>query len=291
MRVFITGANGFIGSAVVSELLSAGHQVLGLARSEEAERALRAAGAEIQRGSLSDHDSLSAGAARADGVIHLAFNPDYANFQEACELDRGAIEAVGAALVDTGKPFLVPNGLAGLAPGRIVTEDDGIPADYRFPRASEQTALRLASQGVAASVVRLSQVHDTSRQGLVTSLIQIARATGVSAYVGDGGNRWPAAHVSDVARLFRLVLEAPETGAKYHAVAEDGIELHAIATTIGTALGLPTRSLNAEEAESHFGPFALFAGQDMPASSKATVRKTGWHPTGPGLLDDLEKIG
>lgn len=291
MQVFITGANGFIGSAVVSELLSAGHQVLGLARSEEAERALQAAGAEVQRGSLSDHDSLRAGAAKADGVIHLAFNPDYANFQQACDLDRRAIEAVGEALVGTGKPFLVPNGLAGLAPGRVVTEDDGIPADYRFPRMSEQTALRLASEGVAASVVRLSQIHDTGRQGLVTSLIQIARATGVSAYVGDGGNRWPAAHISDVARLFRLVLEAPETGARYHAVAEEGIELRAIAARIGDTLGLPTRSLRAEEAEGHFGPFALFASQDMPASSKVTARKTGWHPTGPGLLDDLEKIG
>ncbi|MGV6876269.1 SDR family oxidoreductase [Pseudochelatococcus sp. B33] len=291
MQVFITGANGFIGSAVVSELLAAGHQVLGLARSEEAERALQAAGVEVQRGSLADHDGLRAGAAKADGVIHLAFNPDYANFQQACDLDRRAIEVIGEALVGTGKPFLVPNGLAGLAPRRVVTEDDGIPADYRFPRMSEQTALRLASQGVAASVVRLSQIHDTSRQGLVTSLIQIARATGVSAYVGDGGNRWPAAHISDVARLFRLVLEAPETGAKYHAVAEEGIELRAIAETIGRVLGLPVRSFGSAEAEGHFGPFALFATQDMPASSKATARKTGWHPTGPGLLDDLEKIG
>ncbi len=291
MRVFITGANGFIGSAVVSELLSAGHQVSGLARSEKTARALQAAGADVQYGSLDNHDSLRAGAAKADGVIHLAFNPDYANFEDSCDLDRRAIEAIGEALVGAGKPFLVPNGLAGLAPGRVVTEDDGIPADYRFPRMSEQTALHLASQGVAASVVRLSQIHDTRRQGLVTSLIQIARATAVSAYVGDGGNRWPAAHVSDAARLFRLVLEAAETGARYHAVAEEGIELRAIAATIGRVLGLPTRSLSAEEAEGHFGPFALFASQDMPASSKTTVQKTGWRPTGPSLLDDLEQIG
>ncbi|GAN67549.1 SDR family oxidoreductase [Acetobacter orleanensis] len=290
MKVFITGANGFVGSAVVSELLSAGHEVLGLARSEEAARAIQAAGAEVLRGSLDNHESLRIGSEKADGVIHLAFNPDFAAFQASCALDKSAIETIGASLVGTSKPLLVPNGIGGLAPGRILTEDDNVPTTYSFPRVSEQTALHLVSQGVIASVIRLSQIHNVRRQGLVSTLIDIARTTGLSAYINDGNNLWPAAHVSDVARLFRIALEMPEAGAKYHAVAEEGIEMRAIATTISRSLGIPIKSLNTEEAQDHFGPLAPFVAMDMPASSDETIKRTGWHPTGPGLLADLEKI-
>ncbi|MEN3166207.1 SDR family oxidoreductase [Gluconobacter sp. OJB] len=290
MKVFITGANGFIGSAVVSELLSTGHEVLGLARSEEAARALHAAGAEVQRGSLDNHESLRIGSGKADAIIHLAFNPDFTAFQESCELDRNAIEIIGASLFGTQKPLLVPNGIGGLAPGRIVTEDDNVPATYRLPRVSEQTALRLASQGVIASVIRLSQVHNVNKQGLVSTLIDIARATGISAYINDGSNRWPAAHVSDVAHLFLMTLESPKAGVKYHAVAEEGIEMRAIATTISRRLGIPVKSLNAEEAQDHFGSLAPFVAMDMPASYNETIKRTGWHPTGPALLVDVEKV-
>jgi nucleoside-diphosphate-sugar epimerase len=291
MLVFVTGASGFIGSAVVAELLAFGHQVLGLARSDDADRALQAAGAEVQRGSLEDGESLRAGAVKCDGVIHLAFKPEYSRFEESCAVDQRAIETIGKSLTGTGKPFIVPNGMAGIASGRIVTEEDSIPQNYRFPRVSEQTALHLASQGVVASVIRLPQVHNTTKQGLITGLIEMARDKGVSACIGEGANRWPAAHVSDVARLFRLALEAPEAGAKYHAVAEEGIEMRLIAGAISHSLAVPMKSLTAEEARDHFGPLSMFIGEDMPASSRATREKMRWHPAGPTLIADLEKIG
>ena len=289
MKVFVTGASGFIGSAVTAELLREGHQVVGLARSDEAAHALQNLGADVQLGSLEDRESLRAGAARAQGVIHLAFDPDFTKFAESSEIDRQAIDAIGEAIHGTGKPFLVPTGMAGLAPsGQVATEDVNIPADYRLPRVSEQTALRLAADGVAASVVRLAQVHDVSKHGLVTPLVRIARHAGMSAYLDDGRQRWSAAHLSDVARLFRLALEASKPGAKYHAVGEEGVEMRAIAEAIGRRLGVPTKSLTTVEAQAHFGPMAMFVGLDMPASASATRAILNWRPTGPTLIGDLD---
>jgi len=292
MRVFTTGATGFVGSHAVRELISRGHKVLGLTRSKDAAASLAATGADAHYGTLENLDSLRSGADASDAVIHLGYNPDFSKFRESCEIDRKAIEAIGSAIAGSSKPLIVPNGIAGLAPpGRVLTEDDDVPANYRFPRASEQTALRLASQGVLASVIRLPQVHNTVKQGLVTRLIEVARSKGVSAYVNDGLNRWPAAHVSDVARLIRLALEAPEAGAKFHAVAEEGVEIRIIASVIGRILGVPEKSLTAEEARTHFGPLSMFVSEDMPASSIATRKKMGWQPTGPTLIADLEQIG
>jgi nucleoside-diphosphate-sugar epimerase len=289
MRVFVTGATGFIGSAVVKELVAAGHQVLGLCRSDEKAAALAAAGAEVHRGSLDDLDSLRQGATASDAVIHLAFVHDWSNFVESCEIDRRAIEVLGSVLAGSDRPLIVTTGAAGLAgPGHVATEDHVVPPDFPFPRVSEQTALSL--KGVRASVMRLPQVHDTVKQGLVTPVIAMAREKGVLAYVGDGHNRWPAAHVSDVARLYRLALEKSEAGAKYHAVAEEGVSMHDIAETIGRRLKLPVKSIAPEEAEAYFGWLARFVGLDMPASSVQTQRTLGWKPTGPGLIADLERL-
>ena len=290
MRILLTGATGFVGSAVATELLAAGYEVVGLARSEEAEHTLRAAGVSIERGSLEDRDGLRAAAGKVDGVVHLAFNTDRVDFQQSCEFDRIAIETIGECLAGTGKTLVVPNGMAGIAPGRVVSECDDIPLHFQFPRASEQTALRFVSQGVAAAVVRLAQVHDVSKQGLITGLIGIARKTGKSAYVGEGANRWPAVHVSDAARLFRLVLEAAEPGVKYHAVAEEGVAMRDIAGVIADRLGIPLASIDEGQAPEHFGPFARFATADMPATSDATRAKLGWQPSGPALINDLGRI-
>ena len=290
MRIFLTGASGFVGSAVTSELLAAGHAVLGLARSAEAEAAIHALGADAHLGSLEDHERLREGVVGADAVIHLAFPPDRTAFAKASEVDRRAIEALGDALAGTGKPLIVPNGLAGLVQGRAVTEDDDIPEHYPFPRSSEQTALRLVDLGVAASVVRLAQVHDTQKQGFITGLVDLARKTGISAYVGDGANRWPAVHISDAARLFRLVLEAPQPGAKYHAVAEEGVPLQVIADEIGRAIRVPVASVSEAEAGAHFGPLAPFVAQDMPASASITADRLSWKASGPTLASDLARI-
>ena len=290
MRVFVTGATGFIGSAVVPELIGAGHQVLGLTRSDAGAEALLAAGAEVHRGDLEDLDSLRSGAAMSDGVIHLAFNHDFSRFAENSELDRRAIEALGAALAGSDRPLIVSAGVGGLAPGRLAAEDMDIPADWRFPRVSEQAALALVPQGVRAMVMRLSQVHDPVKQGLITPLIQIAREKGVSAYVGDGLNRWPAAHVLDVARLYRLALEQGTAGERFHAVAEEGVPLREIAEVIGRGLNVPVVSLSPEEAPAHFGWLGLFAGMDGPASSAWTQERLNWHPTGPGMIADLEQM-
>lgn len=289
MRVFVTGATGFIGSAVVRELLDAGHEVLGLARSDEKAAALAATGAEVCRGSLEDVDSLKKAAAGADGVIHLGFNHDFSKFAENCELDKRAIEALGAAIEGSDRPLLVTAGSAS-APGRAATEDDPpIPVSATYPRASEATAVALAGRGVNAAVVRLPQVHDTLRQGLVTAAIEIYRAKGACAYVGDGLQRWSAVHVLDAARLYRLALEKAEPNAKYHAVAEEGVPLRDIAQTIGRHLKLPVTSIPREEAPAFFGWMELFAGLDMPASSTQTRSKLGWEPVGPGLLADLDQ--
>ncbi|MBU9125500.1 SDR family oxidoreductase [Burkholderia multivorans] len=289
MRVFVTGATGFVGLPTVKELIAAGHRVLGLARSDEGEKSLAAIGADVHRGSLEDTESLRAGAAAADAVLHLGFVHDWSNFARSCEIDRRAIEALGSVLAGSDRLLIVTAGTAGLAaPGRLATEDDDVPPDFPFPRVSEQTARAL--KGVRAAVVRLPQVHDTVRQGLLTYAVAVAREKGVSAYVGEGRNRWAAAHISDVARLYRLALEKNEAGAKYHAVAEEGIPMRDIAEAIGRALKVPVASLSAEEAPAHFGWLAAFAGHDLVASSEKTRKVLGWNPTGPGLIADLERI-
>ena len=291
MRVFITGATGFIGSAVVQELIGAGHQVLGLARSDAGARSLGAQGAEVWRCDLEDLDGLGSGASSADAVIHLGFIHDFSKFQENCEIDKRAIETLGEALAGTNQPLIVASGLAGLAaPGQVATEDHVPAPDFPFPRVSEQTAMAFLAKGVGSVVMRLPQVHGTVKQGLVSYLIAIAREKGVSAYVGDGQNRWAAAHVLDVARLYRLALEKHEPGARYHAVAEEGVRLKDIAQAIGRGLKIPAVSISLEEAQDHFGWMGMFAAHGIIASSEITRNKLDWQPTGPGLIADLDQM-
>ena len=290
MRVFLTGATGFIGSRIIPELIGAGHQVLGLARNDAGARSLAAAGAEVQRGDLEDLESLRSGAAASDAVIHTAFVHDWTRFAESCELDKCAIEAIGAVLQGSSRPLIVSSGV-GVAQGRPATEDDPpFTPSATYPRVSEATAVALMERGVHASVMRLPQVHDTVKQGLITPLIAVARAKGVSAYVGDGHNRWPAAHVADVARLYRLALEKGSAEDRYHAVAEEGVALKDIATAIGRGLNVPVISISPEQAQEHFGFLGLFAGRDAHTSSAKTRAKLGWNPTGPSLLTDLANM-
>ncbi|HEX7642704.1 MAG TPA: SDR family oxidoreductase [Burkholderiaceae bacterium] len=290
MRVFVTGATGFIGVPVCKELIAAGHQVLGLARSDDGARLLASLGVEAHRGELHDLESLKSGAAKADAVIHTAFIHDFSRFQENCAIDGRAIEAMGAVLAGSTRPFIVTSGTGGLAaPGKLATENDVLPPNSPLPRVSEQTAFALIDKGVSSAVMRLPQVHDPLKQGLVTYAIAVAREKGVSAYVGDGSNRWPAAHVSDVAKLYRLALEKHETGARWHAVAEEGVPMREIAESLGRGLKLPVKSLTPEEAQAHFGWLALFAAHDLPASSAITRRKLDWNPVGPTMLEDLDK--
>jgi len=287
MKVFLTGATGFIGTALIPELIGAGHQVLGLARSEAGAKALAAAGAQGHPGDLEDLESLRSGTTRSDAVIHAGFVHDFSRFKEVCEIDRRAIEAIGSVLAGSDRPLIVTSGVAGLAkPGQLATEDQVVPSDYPLPRVSEQTALAL--KGVSASVMRLPQVHDPIKQGLVTYLIALAREKGLSAYVGEGRNRWAAAHVSDVAHLYRLALEKHEAGAKYHAVAEEGVPMKDIAEAIGRGLKVPVKSLSHEEAAAHFGWLTMFAAADLSASSEITRYKLDWNPTGPSLISDLD---
>jgi nucleoside-diphosphate-sugar epimerase len=289
MRVFVTGATGFVGSHVVQELIGAGHKVLGLARSEAGAQALVAAGADVQRGVLEDLSSLRNGAAASDAVVHLAFIHDFSKFQENCEIDKQAIEALGSVLAGSDRPLIVASGTAGLAaPGQVATEDHVLPPNFPLPRVSEQTALSL--KGVSASVMRLPQVHNTIKQGLISYYIAVAREKGVAAYVEEGRNRWAAAHVSDVARLYRLALEKHEAGAKYHAVAEEGVPMRDIAETIGRGLKVPVVSLSPEKAAAYFGWLTMFAGADLVASSEKTRKNLGWNPTGPGMLADLQQM-
>jgi nucleoside-diphosphate-sugar epimerase len=293
MRIFITGATGFIGMAVVSELVAAGHDVLGLCRSPDKAAALAAAGAEVHRGSIDDPESLKSGAARSDGVIHLAFKHDFAKFKDNCEDDRRVIQALGSALAGSRRPLIVTSGtgIANIAPGQLATEDSAPVGSDVIPRAaSEETADAVAAAGVNVSVMRLPQVHDTVKQGLVTYAIAIAREKGLLAYVGDGNNRWPAAHVTDVARLYRLAIEKAEPRARYHAVAEEGVSLKAISETLGRRLRLPVKSIAPQEAQAHFGWLAMFASLDLAASSALTRKKLGWQPTGPGMIADLERL-
>lgn len=287
MRVFVTGATGFIGSRLVPELIAAGHHVLGLTRSDAGAQSLAAVGAQVHRGDLEDLESLRTGAAASDAVIHTAFRHEWSTFAKSCELDQRAIETIGQVLQGSSRPFIVTSGL-GVAEGRAATEDDPpFPPSPSFPRASEAAAVALLARGVHASVMRLPQVHDTVKQGLVTRLISVAREKRVSACVGDGQNRWPAAHVLDTARLYRLAIEKGTAGARYHAVAEEGVRLKDIAAAIGRGLNLPVISISPEQAQQHFGFFGFFAGRDHPASSARTREQLGWNPTGPSLLTDL----
>jgi nucleoside-diphosphate-sugar epimerase len=294
MRVFVTGATGFIGSAIIPELINAGHQVLGLSRSDAGAKSLIAAGAEVQRGDLEDLESLRSGAAASDGVIHTAFIHDFSKFEAVSEIDRRAIEALGSAIAGSDRPLIVTSGTALAAPGRVATEEDRPAA--AIPRVSEQTADSVVAQGVRASVVRLPQVHDTVKQGLVSYLIAVAREKGVSAYVGNGLNRWPAVHVLDAAHLYRLALEKGSAkgsaGARYHAVAEEGVPLREIAEAIGRGLKVPVVSKSSEEAAGHFGWLAMFVGFDIPASSALTQERLGWRLTAklPGMISDLENM-
>jgi len=293
MKVFVTGATGFIGSALVKELLSHGHQVVGLTRSEQGAAALAAVGAEPHRGSLEDLDSLRKGAKQSDGVVHLAFNHDFSTYAKNCKDDRFVVEALGSALAGSSRPLIVTSGtgMASPGPGQVATEDTPHASSAMVPRAASEEAVdAIVAAGGNASVVRLPQVHDTQRQGLVSPAIQLALEKHVSAYIGEGGGRWAAAHISDVAPLYRLALERAERGARWHAVGEEGVTMRAIADAISRRLSLPVKSLSPEEAPAHFGWLAMFATLDMPASSAITQKKLGWHPKGPGLIADLEKL-
>jgi nucleoside-diphosphate-sugar epimerase len=290
MRVFVTGATGFIGSRVVKELIAGGHKVLGLSRSDEGAKALVAAGAEVQRGTLEDIKILSSSAAASDAVIHCGFNHDFSKFMENCQIDKQAIEALGSALSGSDRTFIVSSGLAGLSkPGQLSTEESVLPPDFPMPRVSEQMALSFVSKGVRAMVMRLPQVHNPTKAGLFTYAIAAAREKGVSAYVGEGTNRWSAAHVDDVARLYRLALEKPEAGARWHAVAEEGVRFKEVAETIGRGLNVKVVSITPEEALVHFGWWGRLAGGELAGSSAITRQKLGWDPTGPGLIADLER--
>jgi len=291
MRVFVTGATGFVGSAVVRELINAGHQVLGLARTDSGAQSLTTAGAQVQRGDLENLESLRSGAAASDAVIHLAFIHDFSKFQENCEIDRRAIEALGNELAGSDRPLIVTSGLGLGVQGRLATEDDPpVPVSDNYPRASEHTAAAFEKRGVRAIVVRLPQVHNTVKQGLVSYAVQIAREKGAAAYIGDGQNRWAAVHVNDAAHLYRLALEKGHTGARYHAIAEEGVSARAIAETIGHGLNVPVISLTPEQAPEHFGWLARFAGLDLQGSSAKTRKELGWNPTGPDLITDLENM-
>ena len=290
MRVFVTGATGFIGSAIVRELLAAGHEVLGLARSDQAAASLAAVGASVHRGDLEDLDSLGGGAAAADGVIHTAYDHTFADFAAAAQKDRRAIEAMGKALAGSSRPLVITSGTGFVSPGRLATEETrSDPA--AFPRAAnEHAAMAFVERGVRVSVVRFPPtVHGRGDHGFIARLIDIARTKGVSAYPGDGSNRWPAVHRLDAAHLFRLAVEAAPAGARLHGVAEEGVPVRDIAEVIGRHLDLRVNSIPREKANDHFGFLGLFFSLDCPASSAQTQKLLGWRPVQPGLIADLEQ--
>ncbi len=291
MHVFVTGATGFVGAAVVRELQGAGHSVLGLVRSDDKAKALAATGAQVHRGDLTDLDSLRSGAAEADGVIHTAFIHDFSKFGENGQIDKRAIEAIGEVLAGTGKPLVVSSGTAGIAVGQVATEDVVMPAGT--PRLSEPTAFSFTGRGVRSMAIRLAPaVHGISDQGFkagfVSYAVAVAREKGVSAYVGDGTNRWTAVQRLDAARLYRLALEKGKAGSAYHAIGDEGIAVKDIAALIGKRLNLPVVSIPPEKAAEHFGFLGMFLGLDIPASSSKTQAELGWKPTGPGLLADMD---
>ena len=290
MRVFVTGATGFVGSAIVQELINAGHQVLGLARSDAGAASLSAAGAKVHRGSLEDLNSLHSGAAAADGVIHTGFNHDFSKFKENCENDRKAIEALGAALAGSARPLVVTSGIGLLPSGRLATEQTMPASPNPNPRvASEEAARAMADRGVHVSVVRLPpSVHGDGDHGFVPTLVNIAREKGASVYISEGANRWPAVHRLDAAHLFRLAVEKAASQAYYHGVAEEGIKFREIAEVIGRRLNIPVVG-KTHEAASHFTWFAHFAAMDVQASSKQTQEVLGWRPTQPGLIADIDR--
>jgi nucleoside-diphosphate-sugar epimerase len=291
MRVFVTGASGHIGSALVPELLEAGHQVTGLARSDESAAALKAAGADVLRGDLDDVEGLHAAAAASDGVIHLAFKHDFSDFLGNAEADRRAVEAMGEALVGSDKPFVGTSGtlMVAFVEGRLATEEDTLPAGPRID--AENYAIALAEKGVRSSVVRLAPlVHSNlDHHGFTHHIIDCARKAGVSAYVGDGANRWPALHTLDAARLYRLALESAPAGTRLHGVADEGVPFRDIAESVGRHLNLPTKSITADEAPEHFGFLALFATLDDATSSERTQKILDWQPVQKGLLADLDE--
>ena len=291
MRIFLTGATGFIGAAIVPELINAGHHVIGMTRSDAGAQALIDAGAEVHRGTLEDPKSLRSGAAKADAVIHTAFDHDFSRFVENCEKDKRAIAALGSVLADSDRPLIITSGtgMGSGEHGQLATEDV-FNVSHPNPRiASEVAGNALLEAGINVSVVRLPQVHNPFKQGLISPLVAIAREKGVSAFVGEGRNRWPAGHLSDVARLYRLAVEKRQQEARYHAVGEEGISSREIAEALGRGLNLPVVSISPDEAASHFGWMAMFVGLDMPASSVQTQARLDWHPTGPTLIADLNE--
>ena len=289
MRVFVTGASGFVGSAVVRELIGAGHEVVGLVRSDAGAESVSAAGGRPLRGSLEDLDSLRRGAAESDGVIHTGFIHDFNNFAHSLEVDRGALDAIGTTLAGTGKPLVVSSGCAGVPKeGRPLTEED--PTSPSWSRiVSNDTALSYVERGVRVSIMRLPIVHGEGDHGFLSTFVAIAREKGVSAYLGDGSNRWPAVHRLDAARLFRLACESAPAGTHLHAVADEGVRFREIAEVVGRHLDVPVRSVPVAAASDHFGWLGAFATLDMWTSGVVTQERFGWHPVQPGLLPDLEK--
>ena len=290
MRVFVTGATGFVGTAIVQELIGAGHQVLGLARSDASAQKLIAAGAEVHRGDLEDLESLRSGADQADGVIHAGFIHDFTRFAEVCGIDKIAIETIAEVMAGSDRPFIVTSGTALVSPGKLASEDIIPPVNPAWPRASEQSADAAAEKGVRAAVVRLSpSVHgDGDKHGFIPIMVNIAKEKGVSAYIGKGQNRWNAVHRSDAAHLFRLALENASPKARYHASAEEAITVKIIAEAIGKQLDLPVISIAPENAAEHFGWFAQMAAIDCPSSSIWTQEQLNWQPTHSTLLTDIK---